>query len=155
MSLIRNLLMAIGLMLPIAGHAQQIVATDVTSVANFFLNEGAKPQLDTDKYGDPRIKVRYQGSDFIVYYYGCTDGSDCTSIQFYSGYKTKGRISEAVVNKWNNDKRYLKAYISEAGSARIEQDIYLGTYGMDIDDFRQLVDTWVRLMVKFEVFIDW
>jgi len=155
MSLIRNLLVATALMVPQIGHAQQIVASDVLSVANFFLGEGAKPQLSTDKYGDPKIRVKYQGSEFVVYYYGCTDGVDCSSIQFYSGYQTEGRVSEAVVNKWNNDKRYIKAYISESGSARIEQDIFLGDQGMAIDDFRTVLDTWVRLMGKFEVFIDW
>ncbi len=155
MKLLKVMILALAVAAPGLARAQQIVATDVLSIANFFLNAGTKPKIDIDDYGDPRINVRYQGAEFAIYYYGCNNGQNCSSVQFYSGYKTEGSVSYAQINKWNADKRFVKAYLSDSGNARIEQDIYLGDYGMDAGDFGNIVDNWVRSMARFEVAINW
>ncbi len=155
MSFLRQILFAGLIAFPSMSHAQQIVAIDATSIANFFLDEGIKPIIEEDNVGDPKITVDYYGSEFQIYYYGCDEGRDCDSIQFFSGYRTEGGVRLSKVNEWNANKRYAFAYISEGGSARIEHDVYLGKEGLSSDDFAKLISIWVRSMDDFEEHIDW
>ena len=155
MSTIRQTLLAAAFLVPSAGFAQQIVATDATSIANFFLDEGTEPSVETDSTGDPMIKVDYYGADFTIYFYGCDDGQNCQSIQFYSGYRTDGGVRLSKINEWNADNRYAFSYISESGNARIEQDLYLGSGGVNSDDFAKIVGIWVRSVKEFEEHIEW
>lgn len=141
--------------LPFAAQAQNIVAGDAASVKAFFLDEGATVSEDTDSVGDPRLEVEYYGNEFWVYYYGCEDNKNCNAVQFFSGYQTDGAVRLAKVNEWNTDNRYARAYISEAGAARIEMDVFLGRKGVSPDDFAQMVGLWNSSMNEFETFIDW
>jgi len=155
MSKFRQALLAAAFLIPSTGFAQQIVATDATSIANFFLGEGTEPSIETDNTGDPKIKIDHYGTDFVIYFYGCSDGQNCKSIQFYSGYRTDGGVRLSKINEWNADNRYAFAYISESGNARIEQDLYLGNTGVSSDDFAKIVGVWVRSVKEFEEHIDW
>jgi len=155
MSILKNTLLACVLIFPGALSAQQIVATDATSVAEFFRGEGVEPAVEKDNVGDPLINVDYYGSEFSIYFYGCVDGADCDTIQFFSGYKTNGSVRLSKINDWNTGNRYARAYNSEGGSARIEFDVYLGNAGVTSDDFASLVGVWVQAMKDFEEHIDW
>jgi hypothetical protein len=140
---------------PIAVQAESIVAGDGKSIANFFENEGASVELSEDNVGDPFLEVEHYGTDFSIYFYGCTGGTDCDSIQFFSGYRTEGAVRIVKANEWNADNQYSRAYISDSGSARIEHDVYLGRNGMHPDDFATLVSKWASRLREFDEFIDW
>ena len=140
---------------PASAFAAEIVASGPDSVAGFFREEGASVEVTEDNVGDPKLRVEYYGTEFVIYYYGCSDNRDCDSIQFFSGYKTEGAVRVAKINDWNADNRFARAYISESGSARIEHDVYLGQRGMDPDDFASLVSTWPGQVRDFEEYIDW
>jgi len=154
-----NMLKAIAasavLMMPVAAAAQNVVAKTGDSVASFFKDEGANVEVTTDSVGDPNLKVEYYGNDFSVYYYGCDNNTNCNAIQFYSGYQTDGGVRISKINEWNRENRFARGYISEEGSARIEMDVFLGSEGMNPDDFAQAVGIWTRRMTEFETFIDW
>jgi putative sensory transduction regulator len=160
MSIFKNTLPAAALFAAAAfaaepAFAQNIVARDATSVANFFLAEGVEPSIETDSDGDPNIKVEYYGASFSIYYYGCDNGANCDAIQFFSGYNTSGSVRLVKINEWNAKKRFGRAYIAENGAARIEMDVFLGKNGLDPDDFAKEVGLWVSVMEEFEEFIDW
>ena len=141
--------------LPSLASAQMLVASNPDSLVEFFVEEGADVESTVDNAGDPKLKVEYYGSDFVLYFYDCTDNVDCKSIQFFSGYKTEGSVRKSKVNEWNSENRFARAYISESGSARIEHDLYLGNAGIDADDFAVLVSKWTKAEGEFEEFIDW
>lgn len=140
---------------PAAVFANDIVAQGPDSIARFFRDEGASVEVTEDNVGDPKLRVEYYGTDFVIYYYGCDNGRNCDSIQFFSGYKTEGSVRIARVNEWNADNRFARAYISDSGSARIEHDVYLGRNGMTADDFASMVSRWTGQVQDFEEFIDW
>lgn len=141
--------------LPSLASAQMLVASNPDTLVEFFVEEGADVESTVDNAGDPKLKVEYYGSDFVLYFYDCTDNADCKSIQFFSGYKTEGSVRKSKVNDWNSENRFARAYISESGSARIEHDLYLGNAGIDADDFAALVSKWTKAEGEFEEFIDW
>ncbi len=137
-----------------ASLAENIVASDPGVLLSFFLDQGISAELTKDDYGDPKIDVRYYGTKFEIYYYGCNNGENCRAIQFFSGYQTNGSISLEQINSWNTTKRYAKAYLSKELSARIEYDVLLGNVGMSKEDFDSVFSLWTRSMENFEKFID-
>lgn len=155
MNVIMKLAAAAALTLPTLASAEMLVATNPDTLVQFFVEEGADVESTVDNAGDPKLKVEYYGTDFVLYFYDCTDNSDCKSIQFFSGYKTEGSVRKAKVNTWNAENRFSRAYISDSGSARIEHDLHLGNAGIDADDFATLVSKWTSAQGEFEAFIDW
>ncbi|MEK0164448.1 YbjN domain-containing protein [Phaeobacter sp. A36a-5a] len=141
--------------IPDLGHAENILAKDATTLANFFETEGVDFEVTTDDVGDPKLKVDYYGNDFSIYFYGCENNRNCDAIQFFSGYQTDGGVRVAKINEWNTENRFGRAYISDEGSARVELDVYLGKSGMNPDDFAELLSYWSRIIQEFEEFIDW
>ncbi|APG45757.1 YbjN domain-containing protein [Phaeobacter porticola] len=141
--------------LPDLGQADNILAKDATTLSKFFEAEGVDFEVTTDDVGDPKLKVDYYGNDFSIYFYGCENNKNCDAIQFFSGYQTEGSVRLVKINEWNTENRFGRAYVSEEGSARVEQDVYLGNTGMNPDDFAELLGTWSRVVSEFEAFIDW
>ena len=141
--------------LPTLASAEMLVATDPDTLLQFFVEEGADVERTVDNAGDPKLKIDYYGTDFTLYFYDCTNNTDCKSIQFFSGYKTEGSVRKSKINEWNADNRFARGYISEGGSARIEHDLYLGNAGVDADDFAALTSKWSKAQGEFEEFIDW
>ncbi len=138
-----------------AASAENIVASDPGVLVAYFFDQGIPAKLTKDDYGDPLIDARYFGTNFQIYYYGCTGGENCRSIQFFSGYRTDGRISLEQINSWNTSERYARAYLSENLSARIEYDVQLGNTGMTEEDFNSVFSLWTQSVENFEEFIDW
>ena len=146
-----------GAMALLAGgaNANGLKASNPDGIMEFLKLEGISARLTEDDYGDPNIKNRYYDTNFSIYFYGCSDGKNCSSVQFYSGYKTEGSYTQEQANEWNQRKRFAKAYVSSKGSARIEMDIYMGDGGISEDDFSEMFSIWTRRVSDFEEDIDW
>jgi len=138
-----------------AASTENIVASDPQVLLSYFFDQGIPAKLTKDDYGDPKIDARYFGTNFKIYYYGCNGGEKCRSIQFFSGYRTDGRISLEQINSWNTTERYARAYLSENLNARIEYDVQLGSTGMTEEDFDSVFSLWTQSLENFEEFIDW
>ena len=155
MNMLKAIAAAAVFLMPVAAAAQTVVAKTGDSVAGFFRDEGATVDLTSDSVGDPNLKVDYYGNQFSVYYYGCDNNTNCDAIQFFSGYQTDGGVRLAKINQWNTENRFVRGYVSQEGSARIEMDVLLADDGMSSDDFAKAVSIWTRAMQDFEEFIDW
>jgi putative sensory transduction regulator len=100
---------------------------------------GYSSTVDIDDSGDPRVNVSIDGYDWSIYFYDCAPGArddrQCVSYQFYSGYTLKQPVSSDIINKWNTEHRYAKAYsyVQRNGShsARIETDVRSAGTGAD------------------------
>ena len=60
-----------------------------------------------------------------------------------------------TVNDFNAEKRWVRAYVAEDGSTKLEMDVYMGDGGISADDFATTVGLWSRLMGDFEELIDY
>jgi hypothetical protein len=95
--------------------------------------------VDTDDSGDPRVNMSIDGFDWSIYFYDCAAGArddrQCNSYQFYSGYTLKQAVSLDIINKWNTERRYAKAYTTVqrngSPSARLEVDVRSAGTGAD------------------------
>jgi hypothetical protein len=93
--------------------------------------EGFIARLSKDDDGEPRLAFKVDGYEWAIYFYACAPGANetrpCVSYQFYSGYTPNKAVPLAIINQWNTDKRYARAYnyVQKDGktSSRVEIDV--------------------------------
>jgi len=153
----KTIFAATALSLGLAGASfatDTIRASDPDGILEWIKDEGFVAKAETDSVGDPKLEIRYYGTSFSIYFYGCTDNRKCEAIQFFSGYKTDD-ISLEQLNNWNSNFRNSRAYMSDVGSVRVENDIYLGRDGLTAHDFEDVFESWLSTREEFEKYIDW
>jgi Putative bacterial sensory transduction regulator len=131
--LVLSFAVAAGLARPVS--AQDLVTADnpekILEIARGF----GSAEMETDSDGSPRIRARMDGTLYTVFFYGCEDGKDCTTIQFWM-FTDAPPNALVVVNDWNRDRRFGKAYIDKDGDVVIEMDVNLlgGVSAKNLDD---------------------
>lgn len=137
-----------------AGPAN-LTAGDPAAIAAALQDFGYKAALEKDGNGDPKIRSGAAGSNFTIYFYGCTNGADCRSIQISAGFDLTDGTTAEVMNEWNARKRYGKAYVDQDGDPWIEMDLNLDYGGITPETFRDDLDLWERLVADFKTHINW
>lgn len=129
------LFFALQLILPRQALAQNLVTAGnpekILEIARGF----GSAEMETDSDGSPRIRARMAGTLYTVFFYGCEDGKDCTTIQFWM-YTDAPPNALVVVNNWNRDRRFGKAYLDDEGDVVVEMDVNLlgGVSAKNLDD---------------------
>ena len=156
-STVTGLVLAVGISAGLAApaNAQQVLASNPQSLIDYFFNNGVPAQLTADSVGDPLVEFRVDSDTLQVFFYDCTDNTSCLSLQFYSGYKMDNGVDLAVINSWNTDRRFVRAYLTEEGAARIEMDVATGHDGVSQADFGELYSLWLESIGLFEERIGW
>lgn len=105
-------------------------------------------ELETDEDGAPMIRGRMDGQQYSVFFFGCQNGSDCTTIQFWT-WVTAPADPLGATNRWNRDFRFGKAYIDSVGDIVIEWDVNLwgGVSPSNLDD---TFDWWRTVMSRLD-----
>ena len=140
---------AAALMFTGTAHAQMVRAQDPQSVVSALQGAGYKATLTKDDTGDPLIRSSSSGSNFAIFFFGCTKNVDCRTLQFFAGYSDK-KPSLSMINDWNAKKRFGRAYISDSGAARIEMDVDVDDGGISKLLFEDNLEFWVLIMGQFE-----
>ena len=130
-------------------HADAVVATNPATIVKVLQDEGYKAELTKDESGDPLIRSSSSGTSFAIFFYGCTKGKDCKTVQFFAGF-TDRKPSLERINEWNSKKRFGRAYISDKGAARVEMDVDLEVGGMSSALFADNLEYWVATLSAFE-----
>ncbi|MGY6706567.1 YbjN domain-containing protein [Roseinatronobacter sp.] len=135
-----------GLALAPATLAQSLIdASDVDAIANIARGYGSAT-IQTDGVGDPQILGRINGVLYTVNFYGCTNGANCTTLQFQAGWNSTGDLTLDDMNVWNQEKRFGKAYLDAEDDPVIEWDVNLfgGVSTVNLDD----TFDWWRLVLQ-------
>jgi len=133
--------------------ADEVRSDDPSSLVRAMQAGGYRAELTKDNSGDPMIKSSSSGSDFAILFYGCKSNRNCTTIQFFAGFKDPDNGSLSALNKWNADNRFGRAYQSDSGSARIEYDLDLDVGGMSQALFRDNLDVFAALMDRYRKYV--
>ena len=111
--------------------------------------------MGVDSVGDPQISSQVSSTSFSVYFYGCTDGLNCTNIQFAAGYDlTNGTTAEAM-NNWNASKRFAYSYIDDEGDPFLNMDVNLDYDGIGEQNLRDFFSLWREQVEAGENHIGW
>jgi hypothetical protein len=139
-------------MLTGAAQAGQVVATDPATIVKALQGAGYKADLTKDGSEDPLIKSSSSDLAFELYFYGCTDNTDCKTVQFSATYDD-GKPTLSRVNEWNANKRWGQGFQTDDGSARVQMDLDLEKGGMTTALFVDNLEYWVATMASFEKFM--
>lgn len=135
-------------------QAQTVVASNPVTVAQALQAAGYRAQLGTDGEGNPKIESAANGSNFIVYFFDCSNGRACRAVQFHASYEMSPPSLE-VLNAWNRDHRYGRAFVANNNFPTMEMDIDLDANGMSRALFLDNLELFVSLIPQFEATIGW
>ncbi len=129
--------------------ALALVALAATARAETALVTAAEPEkvleiargfgsaeLSIDGVGDPQINGRIEGKRYSVLFYGCEDGRDCQSIQFWTYLTVDDPDLPKAAEAWNREHRFAKVYVDRDGDLSVEMDVNLfgGVSPKNLDD---------------------
>lgn len=146
--------LALFILAALPAAAQNIVAENPTQMADALRSFGYRAELLKDDGGDPKISSSTGGVNFSIFFYGCTNGQNCDAISFSAAFDLDTGSTLELMNAWNHKKRYTKAYLDDEIDPIIDMDVFLGSGGVSIDNFRVWVDTWERALGDFKLHID-
>jgi hypothetical protein len=144
-----------------AGPTAAAAPTSCTNIVDgsdpsriFHLARGhGSAEIGTDNRGDPKIDGRMHGVRYQIYFYGCKNGEQCTSVQFRAGFTQKVKQTIERINEWNVGKRFGKAAIDKDGDATIEMNVSLRG-GVCSTNFDETVGWWSTVLREFLEFIN-
>jgi len=120
----------------------------------FHLARGhGSAEIGTDSRGDPKIDGRMHGARYQIYFYGCKNGEQCSSVQFRAGFTQQAKQTVERMNEWNVSKRFGKAAIDKEGDATIELNVNLRG-GVCNANFDETVGWWSTVLREFLQFIN-
>lgn len=112
---------ALALALAASAQAQTITGADTDEILNAARGYGSAT-LGEQSNGDPQITGKINGITYQVYFRNCTNGADCEDLNFYLGFLDIKPTLE-VINDWNFNKRFSRAYLDQDQDACVEMDL--------------------------------
>jgi len=148
--------------IPVAAHAatrgatviDAITARDLAAVMAEF---GYEVELKDEE--GPMLVTRRGETKFTIRFYGCNKNPDvfrriCGDAQFRSNYNAPDAASLNMMNKWNNQFRFGKAYVNTDGQPTVEMMVNLDG-GITKSYLRSLLKWWGLVLRDFEKYIGW
>lgn len=160
--MISKLVLALGLVLPAAATAQTATQAPPQSAAAAEVRSGApdsivaalqaiglKGEYAPSDTGRPRVRSATSGVNFSVWFYECTDAmSDCETLVFSSGFDLDNGTDPAIVNRWNSESVYTRAYFDDETDPYLDMPVLL-SQAMSTAEFRRVVDIWDSEVIDF------
>ena len=89
------------------------------------------------------------GTDVVIFFYGCNHGPRCPSITFQSDFDSSHGVTAEDVNTWNADKRFIKGWLNTDKVLYGEMDVDV-SHGFSTENLAEYVDTWAAFLPEFK-----
>ena len=89
-----------------------------------LLKAGSYRYERVEEGGSVYFHLRLAGLMAVLFLQDCREGS-CESLLLYAGFSTDNPPSLELVNEWNREKRFSRAYLDEEGDPVLEADLDL------------------------------
>lgn len=129
-----------------------ITGADTAAILSAARTQG-KASLTLQENSDPLINGEMNGLRYQIYFSNCTDDAPCEDLNFYIGFSDL-KPDLALINSWNRDKRFGRAYLDDVGDAVVEMDVDL-VKGVTNDHLINQVAVWSQVMTEFTAYIDY
>jgi hypothetical protein len=133
--------------LPVAGRCATDDRISGPELVKILQDAGYRAKLDTDKDGDPMVRTGMNGLNVYIYSYDC-EHHRCGSLQLSVGVDMKQGTAPAVINKFNIDYRYGRAYLDNDNDPFLLFDFEVRNTHHEQYIASQL-DTWEDLLGAF------
>ena len=138
---------ALALALTVSSFAQAtITGADTEEVLNAARGYGSAT-LTKQTNGDPQITGKINGISYQVYFRNCTDNANCEDLNFYLGFLDL-KPSLEVINDWNLNKRFSRAYLDPDKDACVEMDLDL-VKGVSPEYLDSQFSLWNQILTQF------
>lgn len=137
--------------------AQDVVATDPSSILSVLSANGLQGTITVDSHGFPEIETRASRSDWSVYFYDCNaKNRECQSVQFSTAWELQpGQVpSLREINDFNEERRFVTAWLDDEGYPVLEMDVLMRG-GLNRELFEEALDSWIFALGEFEALIGW
>lgn len=122
---------SIALALLVLGISTSTLAVPIYHTADVALLDDVLAEMDVeytmtlDEFGDPFWTVTWSEFVITIVAYDEQDPGEYASLLFYAGWEAQTEPSLSVVNQWNLQSRFGRAYVDESGDPAIELDLLL------------------------------
>jgi hypothetical protein len=125
----------------------------LTGVTDWLKAKGlpATPNIDKDY-----VVTQIGSETYVVFLGDCKDGG-CDSLQFFYGIKYDKGVrpdegsAAALVNRWNRENRWLKAYVDQDRDVALEMDVWFsnGSMSATADPYFEIFKNGVPIFKKW------
>jgi len=131
--------------------ANMVCASNPKSIIDAMQQAGYRAELTTDGVGDPQIYSSASGYKYSVMFYDCTDHKACKSLQFQASFDVVAGVDGDYVNKWNEQKRFVRAALEDGDTFYLRYDLST-TGGLNQKNFADVLDWWELLLGDYSKF---
>lgn len=135
--------------------ADHICASAPDTVVKALQDAGYKAELGKSKgTGNPKISSAASGYSYDLFFYGCSDGRNCDSLEFMVSFEKDSVNSAELANLWNKDERFATmSFDPEDGSLTIAYDVST-VGGLNRANFADVIDWWAGRLGRAKTFFD-
>ena len=144
-----------GTVTPGPGLAGDMIdATAPQVIIGVLQQEGYRATLGQDNNGNPKIDSSAAGVDYSIYFNNCTNGANCTSLNFSAGFDLDKGTSFQTMNDWNSTQFFAYAYLDSESDPFVNMDVNMA-FGVSVDNFVSSLSRWDQTLADFQRHIDW
>jgi hypothetical protein len=139
-----------GLTMP-AYAAKAVITLSAATVGAALDNAGYSYTQRTGDDGSPVIDVDVgdlKAEQVVITFYECDAQGACQDILLWSWYSTPKRTAADVINSWNADTRWVRAYLDKDKDPVLEMDIN-ATGGIGNEALQILINTYFEFIPDF------
>jgi hypothetical protein len=138
----------------VAGAAQAttpVQAQGITGpeLAAILQEAGYRARLETDGEGEPLVRTGMGGVEVAILFYDCNADHRCNSLQFSAGFDLPEGTTDAVVNGFNRDYRYARAFLDEERDPFLHFDFEV-VHTAQAEYIRSQIDSYEQLLPEFQ-----
>ena len=137
---------ALALALTISAQAQSLTAANTDEILNAARGYGSAT-LTAQSNGDPQITGKVDGITYQIYFRNCTDNKKCEDLNFYLGFLDL-KPTLQVINDWNMNKRFSRAYLDQDQDAVVEMDLDM-VKGVSAEYLDSQIGLWTLVVGQF------
>jgi hypothetical protein len=146
-------MLAVGLAALVAGAAQaapgQAQGITGPELAAILQDAGYRAQLQADAEGEPLVRTGMGGVEVAILFYDCNAEHRCNSLQFSAGFDLPEGTTDAVVNGFNRDYRYARAFLDDERDPFLHFDFEV-VHTAHADYVRNQIDSFEQLLPEFQ-----
>ena len=122
----------------------------IEAVRAWLISKGGQVSEINRQDGETWISINDSPLSWVIFFYSC-EADVCGDIQYAASFSNPG-ISQAMINDWNRDQRFLKAYFIPAADGRDNSGVVQYDVLIQSPDVEQLTDhtaLWLDLLAAF------
>lgn len=136
---------------PVVADGRLVDGTDPQAILDVALGLGPA-ELGVDNLGDPVVTGQIESIPYTIFFYGCTQGRDCTNLQFTSGWITDN-FDLNRINAWNREFRFARAWLDDEQDPIVAMDVNL-EFGVSRQNFEDTFLVWASILSNFASLVE-